>query len=94
MSHGLNIYLLYVSVLAIMNYLDELRRPVEHLQLRMHRTHQNLNRIRAIMSTWAKQPLFERKDGKKDTVLCLDERNDRISKRYAEVRGASDLIHR
>lgn len=79
---------------GIMDYLLELRKPVERLQARMHRTHQNLNEIKTIMSAWVKMPLFERKDGKKDSVLCLDERSERISKRYADIEAASKVVHR
>lgn len=78
---------------GITDYLVELRKPVERLQGRMQKTHQNLSEIRSIMSTWAKIPLFERKDGKKDSVLCLDERTDRITKRYADIESASKVVH-
>lgn len=76
-----------------MDYLNELRQPVERLQARMQKTQSNLERIRSITSTWTKIPLFERKDGKKDAVLCLEERNDRISKRYAAFTEMSSTIH-
>lgn len=76
-----------------MDYLNELRQPVERLQARMQKTQSNLERIRAITSTWTKIPLFERKDGKKDAVLCLEERNDRIAKRYAAFTEMSNTIH-
>lgn len=76
-----------------MEYLLNLRQPVETLQARMQKTQQNIVQIRSIMSTWIKMPLFERKDGKKDTVLCLEERNDRITRRYAEIREASNTVH-
>lgn len=45
------------------------------------------------MSSWAKAPLFERKDSKKDTVLCLEERNDRKTKRYTELESAATKVH-
>lgn len=77
-----------------MEYLVELRKPVEQLQIRMQRTQKNVNEIRAVMSAWAKVPLFERKDGKKDAVLCLDERIDRITKRYADIENAAKMVHK
>ncbi|KAL9897380.1 dynein heavy chain at 93AB [Glossina fuscipes fuscipes] len=78
----------------ITSYLDKLRQPVAALQNRVNLTQGNLKRIRRIMSAWVKQPLFERRDGKKDSVLCIDERPDRTAKRYAEIQSASDEIHR
>ncbi|XP_023295612.2 dynein beta chain, ciliary isoform X2 [Lucilia cuprina] len=77
----------------IMTYLQKLRQPVAALQNRMNHTQGNLRQIHNIMSVWIKHPLFERKDGKKDAVLCIDERPDRTAKRYAEIIAASDEIH-
>lgn len=76
-----------------MEYLRDLRQPVETLQARMQKTQQNILQIRNIMATWTKMPLFERKDGKKDAVLCLEERNDRITRRYTDMREASNTVH-
>lgn len=76
-----------------MEYLKNLRDPVERLQLRMQKTQFNLNEIKRITSTWVKQPLFERKDGKKDSVLCLNERSNRVAKRYSEIELASNAVH-
>nr|NP_001262793.1 dynein heavy chain at 93AB, isoform C [Drosophila melanogaster]AGB96173.1 dynein heavy chain at 93AB, isoform C [Drosophila melanogaster] len=78
----------------ILSYLDKLRKPVAALQNRMDHTQGNLRQIRKIMGVWAKQPLFERRDCKKDTVLSIDERPDRTSKRYAEIQAASIEIHK
>lgn len=77
-----------------MEYLKNLREPVERLQIRMQKTQFNLNEIKRITSIWVKQPLFERKDGKKDSVLCLNERSNRVAKRYTEIEIASNTVHR
>lgn len=82
-----------VSSADITSYLDKLRTPVAALQNRMHHTQSNLQQISQLMSVWAKQPLFERKDSKKDMVLCIEERPDRTAKRYAEIKAASVEIH-
>lgn len=78
----------------ILTYLEKLRKPVAALQNRMNHTQGNLKQIRDIMSVWVRQPLFERRDGKKDTVLCIDERPDRTAKRYGEIQAASEEIHK
>jgi dynein heavy chain, axonemal len=75
-----------------MDFCHEIRRPVESLQQRTLVIQANLREIKIIMATWAKLPLFERKDGRKDTVLCLDERVDRKTKRYAEIETAAVKI--
>lgn len=72
----------------------KLREPVERLQIRMQKTQDNLSEIEQITSTWVKQPLFERKDGKKDSVLCLSEGPSRVAKRYAEIEIASNTVQR
>lgn len=79
--------------LDIMEYLKNLRDPVERLQVRMQKTQFNLSEIERITSQWVKQPLFERKDGKKDSVLCLNERSNRVAKRYSEIEMASTTVH-
>lgn len=76
-----------------MVYLEKLRMPVQRLQARMQATQSNLERIRCITATWTKVPLFERKDGKRDAVLCMDERNDRIAKRYGALVESSTTVH-
>ncbi|XP_065078949.1 dynein beta chain, ciliary [Ochlerotatus camptorhynchus] len=78
---------------GITEYMIKIRNPVEQLQGRMQNIQNNLKEIRTIMSSWAKAPLFERKDSKKDTVLCLEERNDRKSKRYGELEAAAIKVH-
>lgn len=82
------------SIADIMEYLMALREPVERLQIRMQQTQRNLSEIKTIMSAWAKTPLFERKESKKDSVLCMEERNDRIARRYAEMEAASTMVHK
>lgn len=83
-----------IQISDIMEYLVELRKPVERLQIRMHQTQINLNEIKRITSMWLKQPLFVRKDGKKDGMLCLNERENRVIKRYTEIETASQTVHR
>lgn len=79
--------------LDITTYLEKLRKPVAALQVRINHTQRNLEEIRLIMTTWSKQPLFERRDGKKDTLLQMEERLDRTAKRYADIQRVSNKIH-
>lgn len=52
-------------ILDLWNYLQELHKLVGSLYQRMSKIQDNLVEIKAVMSTWSSQPLFERKDGKK-----------------------------
>lgn len=60
---------------------------------RMRKVQKNLSDIRSIMTSWAKAPLFVRKDGKKDTVLCIEERAERTKTRYNEIENVAKRVH-
>ena len=45
------------------------------------------------MSTWSKNALFTRKEEKNDTLLNLTDREDRLKKRYDEIKNLGDQIH-
>ncbi|XP_054276549.1 dynein beta chain, ciliary [Macrosteles quadrilineatus] len=74
-------------------FIERLNALVEELQGRIQKTQVNVQQMEAVMSTWRKHPLFERKDGKKDTLLFIEERADRAAKRYAEIGVAANEIH-
>lgn len=74
-------------------YIEKTRDLVHDLEIRVQKAKDNVEEIQKIMTTWSKQPLFERKEDKHDTLLNLDDRADRINKRYLEVKVAGDKIH-
>ena len=39
------------------------------------------------------RPINERKELKKESLLALDDRQDRLNKRYAEITVAGEKIH-
>lgn len=65
---------------------------VGDLQKHVQNTQDNFTEIQNIMAACSKQPLFERRDGKNFTVLALEERSERSTKRYADVRNAAEQI--
>lgn len=73
--------------------MQDLRAPVECLHSRMVQIQNNLNEIKDVMTSWAKAPLFIRKDGKKEATLCVEERQDRTNKRYAEIKNVAVRVH-
>jgi dynein heavy chain, axonemal len=73
--------------------MQDLRGPVECLYSRIVQIQGNLDEIKIVMTSWAKAPLFVRKDGRKDTTLCVEEREERTEKRYAEMRHVASRIH-
>lgn len=45
------------------------------------------------MEELSRVPLYERKEGKYETLLNLDDREERLNKRYHEVSEAGKTIH-
>ncbi|CAL8088370.1 unnamed protein product [Calicophoron daubneyi] len=73
-------------------YIQSTRDRVHDLQSRVVQTQENVKLIRTLMATWAKSPLFERKDGKRDTLLGLEDREDRCARRYTELKDANTQV--
>nr|P39057.1 RecName: Full=Dynein beta chain, ciliary [Heliocidaris crassispina]BAA00827.1 dynein beta-heavy chain [Heliocidaris crassispina] len=78
---------------SVWEYIQETRDQVRDLEKRVQQTKDNVDRIKKIMAEWTKQPLFERKELKKESLLALDDRQDRLKKRYAEITTAGEKIH-
>ncbi|VVC95211.1 unnamed protein product, partial [Leptidea sinapis] len=74
------------------SYLEELHKLVGNLYDRMSKIQDNLKEIKSIMKAWSSQPLFERKEGKKDTLMNLDDRKERTSKRYNDIKETAERI--
>lgn len=66
---------------------------VKNLQDNLGKCQVNLNSIKSILIPFARKPLFERKDGKKDTFLCIEDRDERIARRHSEITEATETIH-
>ncbi|XP_064179132.1 dynein heavy chain 9, axonemal [Anguilla rostrata] len=77
---------------GIWDYIQQVRDAVHDLESRLQRTKDNVGEIQNIMKTWV-SPLFERKEGKKDTLLNLDDRPERLEKRYSHIRDSGNRIH-
>lgn len=66
---------------------------MEGLWKRMKAAQSNVEKIRNILEPWTRTPLIERKDRRKDTLLALEDRSEKVSKRYAEITKAAEQIH-
>ncbi|NXM72263.1 DYH9 protein, partial [Serilophus lunatus] len=65
---------------------------VHDLEQRVHKSKDNVEEIQRIVGSWA-SPLLERKDCKRESVLSLEDCQDRLEKRYSLVREAGERIH-
>lgn len=72
--------------------MTKLHTLVGNLQQHLQKSQENINEIKNILIPYARKPLFERKDGRRDTVLCIDEREERKNKRYLEMRKVAKQI--
>lgn len=84
---------MHLYLTDISDYMRDFRAPVECLYSRVAQIQGNLDEVKQVMTSWAKAPLFVRKDGRKDTTLCIEEREERTKKRYHEMREVAVRIH-
>uniref|UniRef100_A0A8B9JC40 Uncharacterized protein n=1 Tax=Astyanax mexicanus TaxID=7994 RepID=A0A8B9JC40_ASTMX len=76
----------------IWEYIQGVREAVHDLEKRLQKTKDNVDEIQSIMKTWA-NPVFERKDGKNDSLLNLEDRPERLEKTYGQFRTSGAKIH-
>lgn len=69
------------EILGLNEYIGSVQDLVNKLYCRVQKTQENIRWIRSAMFSWARLPVLCRKDNKKDTLLALDERVERFSKR-------------
>ena len=63
------------------------------LETRVQQAKNNVEEVQKLMSTWSKAPLFTRKEEKNDSLLNLTDREDRLNKRFNEIKGIGEQIH-
>lgn len=78
--------------LELWDYIERLHRLVHSLEARVQQTQDNLEHIRNIMSVWSKVALFERSDGKKDTLLYIEDRSEHVQRRYGQQKMGLHLL--
>uniref|UniRef100_A0A8C2C2Q0 AAA+ ATPase domain-containing protein n=1 Tax=Cyprinus carpio TaxID=7962 RepID=A0A8C2C2Q0_CYPCA len=78
--------------LWIWEYIQDVREMVHDLEQRLQRTKDNVEEIQTIMKTWT-TPVFERKEGKKDTLLNLEDKTERLERTYGRIRASGTKIH-
>jgi hypothetical protein len=64
------------------DYIEQLHQLVHSLETRIQQTQNNVEQICNIMGVWSKVALFERPDGRKDTLLCIEDQPEHVQRRY------------
>lgn len=76
-----------------LNYICQVKDMVYKMERKLQKSKDNVEIIKELMKEWSKQPIFCRKDGKKDTLLMLEDRAARVAKKYNSIRKDGETIH-
>ncbi|XP_054457284.1 dynein heavy chain 9, axonemal isoform X2 [Anoplopoma fimbria] len=77
---------------GVWQYIQEVRDSICDLESRLQRTKDNVEQIQGCMRSWA-SPMFDRKEGKKDALLSLEDRAERLDRFYSLIRSSGEKIH-
>ena len=74
------------------SYIDSTRELINDLWVRVQTVMGNIDKVCDIGDTW-QVPLFERKEGKAENLIELENRAERVQKRYDTIRSNAHTIH-
>lgn len=72
--------------------MTKLHTLVGNLQQHLQKSQENIDEIKNVLIPYARKPLFERKDGRREALLSVDDREERTSKRCMEMRKIAKQI--
>ncbi|KAL1493068.1 hypothetical protein ABEB36_011203 [Hypothenemus hampei] len=75
------------------SFITELHNSVKHLQEVLSDSQNNLDQMKSTLIPFARKPLFERQEGKKDGFLCLQGKDERLLGRQLSLKDASQVIN-
>ena len=74
-------------------YIEATRDQVRDMERRVRLAKGNVEAMVEIMLKWSEQPLYQRKEDKKGTLLNLDDRENKREARYGKVTEGAEKIH-
>ncbi|XP_015248307.1 PREDICTED: dynein heavy chain 9, axonemal [Cyprinodon variegatus] len=77
---------------GVWQYIQDIRDAVCDFESRLKRAKENVAEIQRYMRSWA-VPMFDRKDGKKEALLCLEDRAERVKRFHNLVQSSGEQIH-
>ncbi|KAM9371423.1 dynein axonemal heavy chain 9-like [Phaethornis superciliosus] len=77
---------------GVWDQISMMMESVHDLEQRIQKAKNNAEEIQTIVRSWV-MPIFERKDGKKESLLCLEDYRDRLERRYSLIRESGLRIH-
>ncbi|XP_032374898.1 dynein heavy chain 11, axonemal isoform X1 [Etheostoma spectabile] len=66
---------------------------VHDLESRVTRAKENCEALQSVMKGWSKQAMFCRKDNKKGSLIQLEDRGDRVNKKYSAMKKEGYSIY-
>lgn len=76
------------------NFISSTKDLVHDLVRRTSRAKDNCEAIQSMMKRWSKQAMFCRKDYKKGLLIQLEDREDRVNKKYDAMKKDGDLVYK
>ncbi|XP_040289656.1 dynein heavy chain 11, axonemal [Bufo bufo] len=67
------------------DYIVQLKSVVYDLERRLQKSKDNITAMQQVMNSWAEQALFSRKENKKESLINLEDKNERLSKKYKSI---------
>uniref|UniRef100_A0A8C3IDJ0 Dynein axonemal heavy chain 11 n=1 Tax=Chrysemys picta bellii TaxID=8478 RepID=A0A8C3IDJ0_CHRPI len=74
-------------------YIEQVKATVYDLEQRVQQSKENVKTIQQIMNAWAEHTLLSRKDNRKDALLSLEDKEDRLAKKYKFLKEDGYKIH-
>ncbi|XP_075248756.1 dynein beta chain, ciliary-like isoform X2 [Convolutriloba macropyga] len=78
---------------GLWEYIEQTRDMIHDLEKRLQKSKDNIADILKIMSVWAKSPLFERKEGKLDSLLDIQGRENALKSKADLITQDGEKIH-
>ncbi|NXB03113.1 DYH9 protein, partial [Cnemophilus loriae] len=77
---------------GVWDHISGVMGDVRDLEQRVQKAKDNVEEIQSIVRSWG-SPVFERRDPKRESVLSLEECQERLERRYSLVRECGQRIH-
>uniref|UniRef100_UPI0037E727D7 dynein axonemal heavy chain 11 n=1 Tax=Semicossyphus pulcher TaxID=241346 RepID=UPI0037E727D7 len=76
------------------SFISTIKDAVCDLVRRVSKAKENCEAIQSMMKGWSKQVMFCRKDNKKGSLIQLEDREERVNKKYSSMKKDGDSIHK
>ncbi|XP_071659372.1 dynein axonemal heavy chain 9-like [Patagioenas fasciata] len=77
---------------GVWDHISMVMDDVHDLEQRIQKAKNNVEEIQTIVGSWA-SPIFVRRDCKRESLLSLEDCQDRLERRYSLVRESGQRIH-